>query len=87
MHYAIKCCAIAVLAAAGCDNPQTPTDNDEEDHREGSLSVVIETTEETFQGSFEDISVSFSGEIDTSFQLGGFDFLLQYGSSALTLQQ
>ncbi|HOZ07179.1 MAG TPA: T9SS type A sorting domain-containing protein [candidate division Zixibacteria bacterium] len=51
-----------------------------------TIAVTIEKTHMTFQGSYEDVSVYLDGSIDPPNEMGGYDFLLQYDASALTLQ-
>jgi len=53
---------------------------------EGSLnSVTIEKVEDAIQGKFWTVGVSLSS-IDPALALGGFDFLIAYDNSALSLQ-
>ncbi len=51
-----------------------------------TIAVTIEKTHGTFQGAFEDVSISFDGAINPPNEMGGFDFLIQYDASALTFQ-
>lgn len=51
-----------------------------------TISVTIEKTHGTFQGSYETVSVYLDDAIDPHNEMGGFDFLIQYDASALTFQ-
>jgi hypothetical protein len=51
-----------------------------------TMAITVEKTHGTFQGSYEEVSISFDTLIDPPNEMGGFDFLLQYDASALTFQ-
>jgi hypothetical protein len=80
------CIAVTDGAAIGCGGGTNPTNSDQCCFSIVVVAdvIVIEKTHGTYQGGHEYVSIGMPDDF-TFFPMGGFDFLIQYDASALTL--
>jgi len=82
------CLSVTDAAAIGCDPAFTNPNNADSCCFVISVVpdvIVIEKTHDTYQGHHEFVSIGMPDSTFTYYPMGGFDFLLQYDASALTL--
>jgi len=80
------CIGVHDSAAIGCDPPANPNNADTCCFSIAVIPdvIVIEKTHNSYQGKHEYVSIGMPDGF-TYFPMGGFDFLIQYDASALTL--
>ena len=81
------CIAVSDGAAIGCGDPTNPNNADTCCFLIWVVPylITIEKTHNTFQGHHEEVSITMLNSNYTNYPMGGFDFLIQYDASALSL--